>query len=145
MTEDTDEDLFHTWIHPVLDLSHVSMSKDLYVNEEALNRYLRAALAERDNQILHDAAEKQRAYQLTQGYDPNCICGGCGWCTAQELTDLIHPVCDGECDYTPNSEEYIPVARASRFGIAKETTFGTPVTPTTLLPGIDTDGDYDNR
>lgn len=90
--KDSDEDLFHTWIHPVLDLSRVSMSKDLHINTIALNEYLLAALAERDNQVLHDAAEKiRKAYEDDNG---EMYCGD--MLTAAKL---IHPQHDGECDY----------------------------------------------
>lgn len=93
---DSGEDLFHHIIHPVLDLCRVSIHKDLSVNEEALNDYLRMMLAEYKEQILHDAIKRQRAWLTDQGYDSSCVCGGCGWCVVQECGNLIHPGCD-EC------------------------------------------------
>ncbi|GHF07950.1 hypothetical protein GCM10014715_74820 [Streptomyces spiralis] len=39
----------------------------------------------------HELAEQQRAHLLQQGYDLDCVCGGCSACLARDYIDLIDP------------------------------------------------------
>ncbi|MFD4315051.1 hypothetical protein [Streptomyces sp. NPDC058548] len=38
-----------------------------------------------------ELAQQQRAHLRSQGYDVDCVCGGCSACLAQESIDLIDP------------------------------------------------------
>lgn len=39
----------------------------------------------------HAQAERQRQWLLDDGYLPDCVCGGCGYCIATEFINRIDP------------------------------------------------------
>lgn len=43
------------------------------------------------NRHAHELAEQQREWLRSQGYDFDCVCGGCTCCIAREYIDLIDP------------------------------------------------------
>jgi hypothetical protein len=91
MNPDSDEDLFHIFIHPVLDLLHVPLSSldTLNPNWDALNDYLLMTLADIKEQVLHDAAKKLLDHKKTQ---PEHWAGA----RIDDMAKLLHPECD-EC------------------------------------------------